>query len=139
MKYSEIKFDLFKVDSLYYLVHCISADYELGKGIAVQFEKRFNLRLELFRIGSQTYPDCIQIDRVFNLVTKKKYSGKPTYKTLIASLQMLKEQVVEKNIDKLAMPKIGCGLDKLEWPAVSELIKYIFADVDVDILICDWQ
>ena len=37
---------------------------------------------------------------------------------------------------KLAMPVIGCGLDKLEWSRVSEIIKLVFEKTDIDILVC---
>ena len=33
MVYREIYGDLFQVDKKYYLAHCISADFALGKGI----------------------------------------------------------------------------------------------------------
>lgn len=29
------------------------------------------------------------------------------------------------------MPRIGCGLDKLEWNKVKEMIKEIFEDTDI--------
>ena len=31
------------------------------------------------------------------------------------------------------MPKIGCGLDKLQWGKVREIIKEEFKDVDIQI------
>jgi hypothetical protein len=31
------------------------------------------------------------------------------------------------------MPKIGCGLDGLDWDIVSTLIKGVFSDTDVNI------
>lgn len=34
------------------------------------------------------------------------------------------------------MPVIGCGLDRLNLTDVSEQIKNVFADTDVDILVC---
>ena len=39
-------------------------------------------------------------------------------------------------ITKLAMPLIGCGLDKLEWNRVKDVIEDVFDDTDVEILIC---
>ena len=41
-KYEEC--DLFCVPSNYYLVQCISADFAMGAGIAVQFNKHFNVK-----------------------------------------------------------------------------------------------
>jgi hypothetical protein len=47
MIYKEEIRDLFSVSEDYYLAHCISADFALGAGIAVEFVKRFNMRKKL--------------------------------------------------------------------------------------------
>lgn len=41
-----------------------------------------------------------------------------------------------RNIHKIAMPTIGCGLDRLQWDKVSEIIKEVFKDSDLEILVC---
>jgi hypothetical protein len=79
---------------------------------------------------------CILVDRVFNLITKSRSSGKPTYKTLESSLIEMKQIIIDNDIKYLAMPKIGCGLDRLQWGRVSEMLKEIFSDYDIDIIIC---
>lgn len=71
MKLIEKKMNLFEVDNKYYLAHCISADYALGAGIAVEFQKKYHLKNLLNQIGNHKYPSCIFINPVFNLVTKK--------------------------------------------------------------------
>lgn len=139
MIYNEIKEDLFKNKNEYYLAHCISKDFALGAGIAKDFNKQYNMRKKLFEFrenGNIQFPKAILIDNVFNLITKDKYYQKPTYDSLIKSLLEMKEQIVEKNITKLAMPKIGCGLDKLKWNNVRCIIKDIFKDLDIEIKIC---
>jgi len=35
----------------------------------------------------------------------------------------------------IAMPKIGCGLDKLDWSKVRSIIEDIFEDVDCEIVV----
>ena len=47
MIYCEVYGDLFNVDKKYYLAHCISADFALGKGIAVEFNKRYDELLKV--------------------------------------------------------------------------------------------
>lgn len=42
----------------------------------------------------------------------------------------------KETITKIAMPVIGCGLDKLSWDKVSEAIKEVFSDSDIEILVC---
>lgn len=47
MTFTEKNMDLFSVPNDYYLAHCISADFALGAGIAVEFNKRFDMRRKL--------------------------------------------------------------------------------------------
>ena len=134
MTYHEEKRDLFSVPDDYYLVHCVSADFVLGKGIALEFKKRFDMKNKLRNSGQSG--NCILIDRVFNLVTKKTWRNKPTIDSVIESLYGLKKQVTEKDIKKLAMPHIACGLDGMDWETVSEQVRNIFSDTDIEILVC---
>ena len=48
----------------------------------------------------------------------------------------MKNICLHRKVQKIAMPMIGCGLDKLEWDRVSQIIKNIFGDTDMEILIC---
>lgn len=141
----EIKKDLFTVSNDYMLAHCISADFVLGAGIAVIFNKLFNMKWKL----NSFYPnyiekyktqniggDCILIDRVFNLITKERCYYKPTLDTMKTALKQMKEICLEKGIKKIAMPKIGCGLDKLQWIDVKQAIIDTFSDTDIEILVC---
>lgn len=141
MKYKEQKRDLFSVDSDYYLAHCISADFGMGKGIVVEFNKRFDMKNKL----KQLYPnylqtwtngDCLKEGKVFNLITKERYYGKPTLITLKSALIKMKEICLKENITKIAMPKIGCGLDQLNWSDVKRLLFETFEDTDIEIFVC---
>lgn len=145
MIYKEEVRDLFSVPDDYYLAHCISADFGMGKGIVVEFNKRFNMK----RILQSKYPDyvnqfhrqkiffdCILEGRVFNLITKERYFEKPTYNTLTGALYEMKALCWFEEIHKIAMPIIGCGLDGLEWDKVSRIIKYVFQEEDIEILVC---
>jgi len=132
----EEKRDLFTVDKKYCFAHCISADYALGAGIAVQFQKRFKLKNKLKSIGNGNHPECLNVDGVFNLVTKAKYSHKPTYNSLKESLIQMRDIMLYCNCKYVAMPKIGCGLDRLQWGKVREIIKEVFKDTAIEILVC---
>lgn len=145
MQYAEINQSLFECDKNKYLyAHCISLDLALGAGIAKQINDRYQMRNKLILFKKQnekyfenfSYGFCVTIDGVSNLITKNKCFEKPTMKTLEESLISLKKYIIKYNIKYLAMPQIGCGLDKLEWNEVSKLIKQIFSDLDIDIIIC---
>ena len=149
MTYKEEKKDLFSVSDDYALAHCISADFALGAGIAVKF-RNMGVKKELI----STYNDSTRygtylnewnerntgtcllttVERpVYNLVTKARYFHKPTYDTVKHSLCMMRDIY---SPEKIAMPKIGCGLDGLEWDKVREIIKDVFKDTSTEILVC---
>lgn len=133
MVFNEVVGDLFTVSNDYYLVHCISADFKLGAGIATEFVKRYNMRNKLRNYPNPQNVSVILIDNVFNLVTKKYYYAKPTLKTMQSALELLKKMCLEHNITKLAMPCIGCGLDKLDWQVVRHMLKDIFGPTNIEI------
>ena len=129
--------DLFSVPHGYYFAHCISRDFALGAGIAVQFNQLYNIRKKLKNTcESGNMNNAILIDNVFNLVTKRKAFHKPTYDSLKEALSDMADQVEDLEIEKIAMPQIGCGLDRLDWDQVKEIIQEVFEDIDVEILVC---
>ena len=134
------KKDLFTMPQGYYLAHCISADFALGAGIAKTFDAVYDMRFKLFKdYPDYTYHggDALLIDNVFNLVTKDKHWHKPTYESLRKSLEMMKEWLSFLNVTKLAMPWIGCGLDRLNKDEVYNIICEVFEDMDIEIVICE--
>lgn len=42
----------------------------------------------------------------------------------------------KQGIRQLAIPKIGCGLDKLDWRIVKSILERTFYGMDVQILVC---
>jgi O-acetyl-ADP-ribose deacetylase (regulator of RNase III) len=136
MEFTEMRKDLFTMPKEYYLGHCIAEDLKMGAGIAVAFQKKFNLR-EAIQQQDHTAPTCVFANGVFNLITKKKSSGKPTLNSLKAALIVMRGIISENGITKMAMPKIGCGLDKLQWGEVREIIKDVFSNIHpLEIVIC---
>lgn len=140
MEYKLIQDDVFNHKDCYY-AHCISRDYALGAGIAVEFDKRYDMRNRLLKLAeekTETLDEkCIEVENVFNLITKEKYWQKPSYKSLEESLLEMKEKLSKnKNIKKLVMPKIGCGLDRLSWGKVEPMVQEIFKDLDIEIVVC---
>lgn len=142
MRFEEVTGNLFTAPQGYYLAHCISGDYALGAGIAKQFVDIYNMRFKLhkrFPIPDGEKFDnvgcALLIDNVFNLVTKPRFFHKPTCDSLYDTLVSMKEQCEELDITKIAMPRIGCGLDKLQWDDVKEVIDDVFGDTDIEIVV----
>lgn len=120
------KGDLFaaNIDGLFCYAHCVSADFALGAGIAVQFDKRFQMRGRLRRdypLFVQEFAKmqergefgaCLLEGNVLNLVTKLRYWEKPTRASVYAALQSAKSICEQNRITSICMPKIAAGLDK---------------------------
>lgn len=150
MKITEIKQDLFTMPKNYALAHCISADFALGAGIAKEFDKRFDARKRLFDLCEGDFikdwddgvkGDCLVIrviedPTIFNLITKRNYWDKPTLQTIKNALEKMKIICDVIGIEKVAIPRIGCGLDKQNWSDVKPLIEKVFADTNIEIMVC---
>lgn len=141
MKYNEIFGNLFELPNDYVLAHCISADFALGAGIAAQFAQR-GVRNELYdnymvNVWANTGYCLMTTNNSFtvaNLVTKEKCYHKPTYKTLAEALIDFRNQLSTPT--KIGMPCIGCGLDRLNWDEVKDIIMQVFADTNHEITVC---
>ena len=134
----EVK-DLFTVPQGYMLAHCISADFNLGGGIARQFCKHYDMGKRLIYGFGEDFSDVgtsLQIDNVHNLITKRYVKDKPTYSNLRNALENMKFEMELDGQKKVAMPRIGCGLDGLDWKIVKAIIKDVFEDTDIEVLIC---
>lgn len=140
MTINEEKGNLFDLSEEYALAHCISEDCALGAGIAVEFQRRFKIRdilKEYIRNEPKRYPRTIWTNTmgrlVFNMITKEKYWHKPTRENFELTLEELIDLCKQLNVHKLGMPRIGCGLDRLQWSWVKNKIEENFADMDIDI------
>lgn len=157
MNYTEKYNDVTKMPSEYVIAHCISCDCAMGAGVVIPimnkhpFLKRYcieyvrkqNKEFNLPSLGTAyRYQD--QNGTVYNMFTKRFVGYKAgvgiSYeyylKTLEKCLIDVKKQMLTNNETFIAMPKIGCGLDKCKWEDVSKLIKSVFENTDINIVIC---
>ena len=88
------------------LVHCVSSDFHIGRGIATQFLSRYPDIKSLMgtKVGTIGVINCQGIF-IYNIVTR------------------------------LSMPRIGCELDKLDWLKVKQLLIDVFSLSNVTISI----
>ena len=152
-KMEEKTMDLFDPNlGEYVLAHCVSLDFAMGAGIAKEFVKRHPDMKQYCRKVVQTEDvevgDTIRYENefgiVYNLITKENYWNKPnkdmdylTYlENLTICLENLKNKMEENKEAKLAIPKIGCGLDRCNWSDVKEIIEEVFENSDIEVLVC---
>lgn len=117
------------------LVHCISADKNMIANLSIAIANNYMLRSGLSDYYTKS-PDCAFVNGVMNLITKDKAYDLATYESIEKSLIVCRKICIERSIKYLVMPRIGCDDDSLNWFKVSEIIKSVFADTNVDILIC---
>eukprot|EP01090_Pellita_catalonica_P004790 TRINITY_DN14594_c0_g1_i1.p1 TRINITY_DN14594_c0_g1~~TRINITY_DN14594_c0_g1_i1.p1 ORF type:complete len:211 (-),score=38.56 TRINITY_DN14594_c0_g1_i1:529-1161(-) len=139
--FKEIEGDLFtaKNDSL---GHCVSEDLSMSKGIATLFVSNFGrvdeLRAQKVKAGGVAYIKTG--DRfVFYLITKRKYWHIPTYEELWGSLQAMAAVCATEKVQRLSLPVIACGLDRLDWKVVREMIKRALESLPISVTIYTWK
>ena len=119
--------------------HCISADCRLGAGIALHFRRRYgqinNIKTQRKKVGQVAYFEHTPGEYIFNLVPKQRFWEKPTYADLYQCLKDLTLICEQLGVRRLALPKIGCGLDNLEFTRVRKLIVQAFNTKDIVITI----
>ncbi|XP_005026882.4 ADP-ribose glycohydrolase OARD1 isoform X1 [Anas acuta] len=133
-----VKGDLFSCPQTDALAHCISEDCRMGAGIAVLFKKKFGGVQELLDQQKKTGEVAVlqRDDRyIYYLITKKKVSHKPTYEDMRKSLEAMKTHCLNNGVTDISMPKIGCGLDRLDWDKVSAILGEVFEDTDIKITV----
>ncbi|XP_050540188.1 uncharacterized protein LOC126904889 [Daktulosphaira vitifoliae] len=139
LDYKELDENLFNLGNEYAFAHCVAEDLQMGAGIAVEFKrcygcvgKLFDQNLKVGDVGVLNHNNQF----IFYLITKKYSNGKPTIYTLKQTLFKLLKKIKENNLTKLGIPKIGCGLDGLNWSDVENFIKDLFCGTGVQITVC---
>lgn len=121
------------------LCHCVAKDLGMGAGIAVDFVNKFGSRKEL-QEQKADIGQCAILKRdnrfIYYLITKP-ISKKPpkNYDGLSQSLKFMKQHAIKNNVTEISMPKIGAGLDRLQWDKVEGILKDIFKDTCISITV----
>jgi O-acetyl-ADP-ribose deacetylase (regulator of RNase III) len=128
------------------LAHCISEDCRMGAGIALQFANRFGgheyrrrvkaCAKSVGQVAVVASSDAAKRHLLFNLITKKHFYEKPRLAVFVQTLVALRALALENDVTKLYMPRIGCGLDRLQWSDVREAIDNTFGHSGIQIVVC---
>lgn len=138
-------------------VQCISEDCAMGAGVVVAYSKimpklkencieymKKPVRNNKGVILPYKYTDGEK--EIYNMFTKEKYWHNAfkgmKYSEYIyrmeVSLRFIRGDMIKNGQEFLAMPKIGCGRDRLDWKDVERLIFDIFKDTSFEILVCEY-
>jgi hypothetical protein len=124
--------------------HSVDQTMALSKGVAVKFRQKYGqvdaLRAQNKRVGQVAVLDDGPDSKVLYMVAKGKpfHKWSPRYNVsfkanYVKGFRGLKDECVRSKVRKLAIPAMGTGLDRLQWPWVREKIERIFHDVDIHI------
>ena len=130
-----------------HLCHCISYDFSLSRGIALEFNKR-NLGITNIKLVSAGKYGTLYVSEkqsgpkgfrnVYLLVTKMYHYDKPELINLFYTLCitcLLRDKLLLENINSISMPKLGCGLDGLPTEIVLKMIEFVFLNSGISVTV----
>lgn len=133
--------NIFNLQDISNYAHGCNCAGAMGKGIALQFKKRFPKMYieykELCKDGLFSLGDVFPYDYgngvVFNLGTQATWNTKADINAIENALVKMLSYAFQNNILKIAMPKIGAGLGGLNWNEVKHTIDKVtqnYPDID---------
>ena len=117
------------------LVNAVNTEGVMGKGIALQFRKKFPDMFEAYRRAcksGQVQPGKMHVFErkdmspprfIINFPTKRHWRSPSRLEDIEAGLRALAEEVRHHNIRSIAVPPLGCGNGGLDWQGVLPCIK----------------
>lgn len=133
-------------DDAQVLVNTVNCVGVMGRGIALQFKKKFPENFKAYkkacdnkevvpgRVFVFSYGDMFEVRYIVNFPTKNHWKENSKIEYINDGLVDLKRFIVQNKITSIAIPPLGSGLGGLYWPLVKSRIEQAFADlVDVDV------
>jgi len=129
------------------LVNTVNTVGVMGKGIALQFKKKYPYNYKVYRDACKagTFKtgqvlvvkegDLLTQKLIINFPTKAHWRSPSRYEYITTGLTALKVEIAKCNIKSIAIPPLGCGNGGLEWDKVKGLIEESLSDVDCDIIV----
>ena len=117
-------------DSTDSIAHSIPSDFKLAAGIAKQVREAFPTTCPEF--GSKASKEKIYAQQIspnrliYHLIVKPRFRNKPTYSSLSAALEAMLQHAQKQKVQKISIPRLPTGLDKLNWLKVKGIITDVF-------------
>ena len=126
--------------------HCISSDLKMSRGLASALRWHnpclddFGNYPEYYVAPGSVIPifDYYHQRWIYNLVTKSRFYHKPTYQNLWYCLTNMRIHAEMFQIPHIYVPRLGCGLDRLEFSIVDQMIHEAFQNSPIKITICSY-
>ncbi|EAY30457.1 macro domain-containing protein [Microscilla marina] len=119
----------------------------MGKGLALEFKKRFPTNYDLYRAACKN--DEVHTGQMFvthtdntpgiivNFPTKQHWRGKSKLAYVSEGLDDLAKVIAAEKMASIALPPLGCGYGGLAWTEVKRLIEEKLSEVanDVEVIV----
>ena len=125
------------------IVNTVNTVGVMGKGIALEFKKRYPQMFEKYKRACENHSLTIgklmlisEYDHLILLFPTKehwKYPSKLSY--IEKGLKKFCDSYVQQGITSIAFPKLGCGNGELNWDEVRPLMEKYLSNLPIDIYI----
>lgn len=126
--------DLFTTPGLDALAHGVNCAGKMGKGIAVEFRRRWPrmyTRYQQLCQNHELFPGNIFSFRakedlwIYNLATQDQPGPRASLDAIWLATCAMAASMSLKGIQRVGLPRIGCGLGGLRWEDVHPLLKKV--------------
>ena len=133
--------DLFKSQSQT-LVNTVNCEGVMGKGIALEFKKRFpdmfsdylkRSELQQVRLGEPYLYKSLSHQWILNFPTKDRWRMATKLEDIVRGLKYLLAHYEKWGISSLAVPPLGCGQGQLEWRVVGRTLYLYLAKMRIPV------
>lgn len=130
----DLNADLLSMPVYYNIAHCIPADFTVYGATAQRINDVYDL-VDLIKHDYMDWEvrpnvgDVNYLKNVFTLFATPKKYARPSMEDLRKCVANLAQECVDLGIMHLAMPRIGCGHNKLKWDEVKDMICEEFEKV----------
>lgn len=125
------------------LVNTVNCVGIMGRGIALQFKKRFPDNFKAYAAACKreevqpgkmfifdTGEKLLNPRYIINFPTKRHWRGASRIEDIESGLDALAEEIRERKIRSLAIPPLGSGLGGLDWQQVRARMEAVLRDFD---------
>lgn len=122
------------------LVNTVNCVGVMGKGVALEFKKRFP---DMYRdyLGrcqrGEVTPGCPYLYAtllppwILNFPTKHHWRSRSELSYIVTGLTWIVDHWAELGITSLALPALGCGNGHLQWSVVAPLIQHYLDELPI--------
>lgn len=128
-----------KAKTLVNTVNCVGV---MGKGVALEFKKRFPDMYEEYVVmcesgivhpGKPYYYEDLNGVSILNFPTKDHWRSPSKLSYIISGLHWFREHYREYGITSIAFPPLGCGNGGLSWEVVGPVMYDSLCDLPIDV------